>query len=769
MDFTQFVKSHTKHIFIGLQVLLICAVFFVWLLNRGNAFTHIFTVDEYTVSDNAVLGDHVTMEAGESGIFLSTPALHLKKGIYQVQIDYIADSAGNTVSASSSLGSMEMHCPAVELVPSTYSAAMTLDLARSADDVRFHVSYSGSGSFSVLKIGVYETSHGYKKNIFHAFLLCLLLNFLYFLKHSHTGRRKIILALTGIFIVSCYPLYTDFLTVGHDLPFHLLRMEAISQGLSNGTFPVKLHPLWANGQGYAVGIFYGDAFLYLPAVLRLLGLSIQSAYKFFVAFINLGTVLISYYSFRKIFSDNAAGLLGCLAYTLAPYRLMDMYTRASVGEYTAMMMLPLILCGFYLIFHSGKENWLRYAILTAFGLTGLIQSHVLSSVMIAFVVILVCILLVRRVFSKYAFRSLALAALLTLLLNLNFIVPFLDFYQEDIMINSPDWAGRTAGSFQEGGLFPAQLFTLFQNSNGGAWSVSAGIHNEATYGIGILLTAGIFLFVYLFCIYRKDCKEDRNYRASLLCMLLGALLLWMCTCYFPWDALASLGTGIGNVIYSLQFPWRFLAPATVLLTFVLCFSFRMAGQILQKHFGLLFTGCMVLLAVNCGWYFYDFSFSGEPYRVYNTNELYTMQLYSYDYLPGGTDPDAIEENAVYTEGVEPLQSYQKQGTRIRCDIQAGTEGGYVDFPLLHYKYYRCVDLDNGQDFPVSAGTNNMVRVTFPASYSGHVQVSFVEPWFWRAAEILSFLTLLACAGALLFRTGGRKQEKQNSKKFRIFC
>ena len=152
---------------------------------------------------------------------------------------------------------------------------------------------------------------------------------------------------------------------------------------------MKLHPLWANGHGYAVGIFYGDAFLYFPAFLRLLGFSIQSAYKMFVALINLGTILCSYYAFRKMFSSKKSGLIGCIAYTLAPYRLMDLYTRASVGEYTAMMVLPLILCGFYMIFHYSKEKfWWKASLLTAFGLTGLIQSHVLSGLMVGFVIIL---------------------------------------------------------------------------------------------------------------------------------------------------------------------------------------------------------------------------------------------------------------------------------------------------------------------------------------------------------------------------------------------
>ena len=739
-------RLRNKHIFIGLQVLIMILSIGSWLFHRGSADEKIFSPEECIVSESASAEDTVSIDSERSGggIFLSTPLLQLKKGIYQVRIDYSADCAGTTVSASSDLGVTEMRCPPVELNPAANSAALYLDLSRSTDQAAIHVSFSGEGQVSIKGLALYETSYRYKKNIFYAFLLCLFINFGWLLQISRSAQRKILLALSGIFLLSCYPLYTDFLTIGHDLPFHLLRIEAISQGLSHGSFPVKLHPLWAKGYGYAAGIFYGDALLYFPALLRLAGFSVQTAYKFFAAFVNLGTVLLSYYSFRKIFSQPKLGLLGCLAYTLSPYRLMDMYTRASVGEYTAMMFLPLVLCGFYLIFRGSSTKYrLKYAVLTAIGMSGLIHSHVLSSLMAAFVLLTACFALFRR-FSLHTARSLAAAAGLTLAMSLNFILPFLDFYREDIMIKSPQWTGSTIGSFQSGGLFPIQLFTLFQQSNGGAWATVAGISTEPTFGIGIFLTIGLLLFVYLLCVHRSDCRQSRDYYPGVLCTLLGCLLLYMCTCYFPWDALCALGRPVKKVIYSLEFPWRLLAPATLLLTFTLCCAFDMAKKILPGQWRSLLTFSLALLAVNCGWYFYDFAFSGEPYRVYNTHELNTMQMYSYDYLPAGTDPEAIQENAVYSSGIDSLESYQKHGTTITCQISADSEDAYVEFPLMYYKYYRCRDIHTGEELSVRAGTNNMIRVNVPSGYSGSIRLRFEEPWFWRLAEILSSLALVCC-------------------------
>jgi len=744
MNFSSVTKQYARYIIIGIQFLILFTSVCSWLIHRSGAYSKTFALDEYILPETVVVAEDVTTDEimGQSGVFLSTPAFSLKKGIYQIQINYNADRPESSVSVSCDLGSLEYTAPPAELDPHSHSASIILDIARDTDNVSIHAFFSGNGYISITNLGIYETSDRDKKNIFHAFLLCLLIGIGYYFKHSDTSVRQIMLALSAIFLISCYPLYTDFLTAGHDMPFHLLRIDAVKEGLSQGTFPVKLHPLWAKGYGYAAGIFYGDAFLYFPALLRLLGFSIQSAYKYYAALINLGTVLISYYSFRKIFSDKRLGLLGCLAYTLAPYRLMDMYTRSSVGEYTAMMFLPLILCGFYLMFTKQAEThpW-EPVLLTALGMTGLVQSHILSCLMVVFVVLLICIIRVRYIFQWL--RPMLSAVGLTIALNLGFVIPFLDFYQEDVMINSPDWTGQVTGSFQANGLFPIQLAGLFGRSKGGAWPAAAGISSEPTLGIGIFLTVGILLFLYLLCIHFRETAAGHHFYPALLCMLLGCVLLYMCTCYFPWDALISIGDGIKAIIHPLQFPWRLLAPATVLLTFVLCYSFQAAHKCLGRHFNSLLTGGLVLLAINCGWYFYDFSFTGEPYRIYNTYELNTMTMYSYDYLPVGTDPEEIEVNLILSDGVVSLESYRKVGTEITCTVTAEPEGGYIEFPLIYYKYYHCTDLDTGRQLSVCAGTNNMVRADLPGNYSGSIQIRFTEPWFWRLAEAVSFLTLAA--------------------------
>ena len=159
-----------------------------------------------------------------------------------------------------------------------------------------------------------------------------------------------------LFIVSLPEMISGFYD-GHDMAFHLLRIEGIAQELKNGSFPARIHSLSLYGYGYPVSIFYGDILLYLPAMLRIVGVPVMSAYKVYILFINVLTMLISYFSFSKMFKNRNVAVLGTLIYVTSPYRMLDVYIRAAVGEYTAMMAYPLIALALYLIYTSDAADW----------------------------------------------------------------------------------------------------------------------------------------------------------------------------------------------------------------------------------------------------------------------------------------------------------------------------------------------------------------------------------------------------------------------------
>ena len=199
-----------------------------------------------------------------------------------------------------------------------------------------------------------------------------LLNF-----YNEIEHKKIIIS---IFIFVC--LYSSFLLLipgiprGHDLTFHLSRISAISDGLKFGEFPVKVYPNYFGGYGYANGLFYGDVFLYFPAVLCLLGLSVITSYKVFLFVCAICTALSIYICVKSISKSRFAATLSMILYTLSSYRAVDVYIRAAIGEVLAFIFIPIVILGVYEIIYNDKKKWYILTI----GFTGLFLSHNISAV-----------------------------------------------------------------------------------------------------------------------------------------------------------------------------------------------------------------------------------------------------------------------------------------------------------------------------------------------------------------------------------------------------
>ena len=102
-----------------------------------------------------------------------------------------------------------------------------------------------------------------------------------------------------------------------------------------------------------------------------------------------------------------------------------------------------------------------------------------------------------------------------------------------------------------------------------------------------------------------------------------------------------------------------------------------------------------------------------------------------------------------SEGVV-LEDYDKRmlGGEVYA-ANSGQKDGEIRFPLLYYKGYRAWDGESGEPLDVYAGDNFVVTVKVPAGYEGRVEVAFESPWYWRLAEGISVVTLLAMTGEAL--------------------
>lgn len=719
-----------KKIIRALELLILIIAMALLLYSKVKPVSMHFEADDFIVSEDGAL---------------TTPQVALPRGIYRFQLSFLSTEPGAYASVrSEKLAGIRLRSNAYELSTTSTSGYLTADLLSSSDDVYFMVTNPGTGIFELYGADLIKTSDAEKRfgviSIFILILLELVIKFI----ESTKRQKKSYLILTGIALLSSFPIFIDYIGESHDILFHLLRLEGLAEGLRNHTLPVKLQSLWGNGYGYAVGVFYGDILLYPAAALRLLGFSVQGAYKLYTFMINVGTVILSYLSFKKIFDregDDTIGLFSSALYTLSIYRLINTYTRSAVGEYTAMMFLPVILVGFYMILTSAKESESGFEkhkapIITALGLTGLIGCHVLSCEMIAFFIIITLLVFIKKVFVKSNFLKLLEALGITIVLNLGFIIPFADYFFQPLNVRSSSWSGGSTTGIQEYGVSFLQLFSMFPKATGGSFVTTPGITREVSYSIGFTLVALLIAFFVLLIFKRDLIREKPGYKCACFLSVLSVLSLFMSTCYFPFNFLSSLGTPIFKVLGAIQFPWRFIEYATVFMVFVSAFTISAYKDVLRiDRYTALKTSVILLTLITSMWYMNNYVFNSEAYRVYDTYEVNDSAFYSAEYLYEGTDISRFADASLKPSGVS-VDNFSKRGTNVTFTAQSEA-GGYVDLPLNYYKHYKT---SGGSD--ISVGDNNCVRVSIPSGYSGEVSVYFKEPLLWRISEVLSVLSFL---------------------------
>lgn len=679
----------------------------------------------------------------------------LKAGVYRVELQYATDTdminMCTVEDAAVSYDSLLTN--GSHLYAGKSSTDYDMWLLEGTQHLSVHVTYGGTGTLLVTGLILQETNALARISLFVALVLFTAGNLLwYYSREQKKGRisadkRNAGLLLTGVILLSSMPLMMNYVVGGGDIVFHMMRIEGIKDGLLSGQFPVRIPPEWLCGHGYASSVFYGDTLLYIPALLRMTGFTVQTSYKLFLLLLNAATCLTAYYCFRRIFHSRYLGVACSALYTLSVYRIYIMYCRAAVGETIGMLYLPLLVYGFYRVFTEepeGRHYWTA-GIPLCLGFAGLIQSHILSCELAGGFSVLLCLILWKKTFRKKTFLVLAGSVAGACLLSLWFLVPFLDYMLTgDFVIKNV--SGRT---IQERGLHPANLlFGFFQRGENAMNTEAAGI------GITLLLAMAVF-FAYVWCGQVKQ-EEKKLVKAGFVASGMGILAMVCSLSLFPWDALQRMNRVFAMLISSIQFPNRFLGVGTAALTLVagIVGLFCMKREKLWKV--LYGCGITVLLLCSSGYFLDDIAFSSAWFQLYNEESMTTGYIAGEEYLPMGTDAAKLTYRAPSAgEGVE-IEAWEKEALRVsaKCSNSGGGES-YAEVPVLFYKGYAAEA--EGQSLTVCAGENNCVRVMLPAGFQGEFTVDFRESRYWRLAEVISAVSAVLFVGAVYLCL--RKREK----------
>ncbi len=572
--------------------------------------------------------------------------------------------------------------------------------------------------------------------------LALLLLFARGDENAPARRRRyaVPLVLAGIALLASLPLFSNYLYFGHDLDYHLQRITAMAAELSYGQFPVRLTTDSLNGYGYANPLCYCELFLTLPALLYNAWLPLRTCYQVYIFAVTLATAAIAYYSFGTITASRKLGLLGAGLYTLSCYRMVCIYVRAAVGEYTAIAFLPLILAGLYNIYTTEKPRFAQWAPM-AFGMAALVQCHLLSCELIALLLVVFCLLRLRETLRPARLLAWLKAALLALALSAWYFFPFLISTREiNLMVNGP-----LIGKIQGQGTYLVQLFSPFGCGYGGT---ADGTSNDMTLTLGLPLAAGFMLVIY--CLLRRErWQQQETLRRMQAAFGFAMLTLVLSLRVFPWDGVQNwLGRAAGKMAGMFQYPWRFLSLGTVLL----CLAVLLAVQLLQEKNVRLAKGAAAalaacaLLTVGVVQTQITTGMSEQAYNVF-LNRQPNATTGVGEYLIDGTSG----YETIWAQpkpGSEELQllSYEKRGGKAYLTVENDGDAADISVPIFNYGHYYAVDEATGDAYALGTGENARITLNIPAGYTGTIVIAYHAPVYWHAFELVSLLALIGSVG-----------------------
>lgn len=533
----------------------------------------------------------------------------------------------------------------------------------------------------------------------------------------------------AVLIGSAPALKTTFV-IGHDGTYHMARLLNLADGLKNGQFPVRMGGFAYDGYGGVMSVFYPDTFLYPFALMILGGASAVYVCNVFSVALNIGAALSMYAAAKRLFEKRWAATGASILYTLASYRVVNVFTRIAFGEALAMVFLPLFLVNLYDVVCGDARRWKGLALSAAC----IFCSHMITTLLCAVLAAGFCLLHIRKIILQKRLLPLVKAVLVCLLLCLYRIGPLVMYSMQGLGADDL-FRNITEFSVELGQVLMMNAGTITRETNNPQIM-------EFSVEIGLPLMIGAALALY--AALQKE-ERGKSEWAALKLVAGGALMTIAATDFFPWGAVSLLTKG--QVGY-IQFTWRLLILATPMLA--------LAGGYGLCEFGGKRQDAAAVAALSMAVICVMPIFSSEIQNPIYVEKGVIISPFMGRSFPEYTYSDttdflAIRKRSVEIVGDAEMADYEKRSTTITAQVSARTESR-ITFPLFDYDGFRATV--DGREIAVERGSNNRVSVVLPAGTSGALKIWFAGKWWWRVGDAVSAAALIG----LLFWM--KKEEKK---------
>ncbi len=708
----------------------------------------------------------VSEEEVEEESVLYTEKFTLYPGAYRITVSYVSqvnymEEADIDVGLSYlnlSSGQQGYYCQfeSMLLRDGTDCVEQTLQVTSPGklSSIQLSLDFYGQGEVTVYSIELTEIC-AYRYLSFLGWFLIFagfdVLFFLLFTSYRYHYAREL-----GVLVVICLagilPFLADWSIMGHDTLFHVARIRYLAYELAHGNYFPPIYSAAWNHYGYSTPLFYGQLFLYIPAILYNCGFSLTFAYNFYLIMMTVAACLIMYYCALKILGKTSSALLASALYTFSAHRLTDVLTRAAFGEFTAMAFLPLLVLGFYNIYTvpKGEKITIQSYWPIILGFTCIAGSHTLTMFMSAIVIFLFCLIFIKKTLEPKRFVALVRAAGLTFLVNLGILVMMIDSMGMNLRVD------QLTNYIQGGAAYPLQLLNAVVN-NYQEYTLDGSASNELSLSVGFSITLGLLLFLVWAARKKEGRKEERNRDVFMsVCWGFSVLALFLSSVYMIYDYMAFLPKALYYLFSVYEFAWRWLTYASLFGAFcTAAVADREEVSALFRPVSVQFILCMILV-INTGQIYSDQLLTSDLHRF--TNNLY--ESYGLDggdeFFIYGTNTNLLSVRyMIYDEEELQVESYVYENGEWLLTVENLTDHvAGIHLPLLNYDHYAARETETGETIEHGTGHNYQVYLYIPAGYSGTIAVRYRLPVYWKLAIAISVVT---DAALMIYICWGRRK------------
>jgi len=517
----------------------------------------------------------------------------------------------------------------------------------------------------------------------------------------------------------------------HD-DIQVIRVFEMDKCFRDGQLPCRFVPDMGYGYGYPQFIYYSPLPYYVMEIFHLLGFQFIDSVKigFILSFIFSG---FSMFLLGKSLWGNLGGLVSALFYVYAPYRASDVYSRGAVGEFWALVFLPLV---FWAIFEFVKKEKFKYIAFLALSYAGLLLTHNLTSLAFTPVAVLWGIFLCFYFRKERLLVKLFLGGLWGIGFASFFVLPLI-FERRFVHLET-----MTYGYFNYLAHF-VSLKQLFFSPFWGYGSSELGPYDDLSFAIGTFHWLFAFLAIIVAFFLRKKDEFSFLVAVSLGLVFFFSAFMTHQRSVFIWNSLPFLSY--------FQFPWRFL----VLVIFS---ASTLAGLIVNKvktpKISFLITFLMVFGVIILNAFYFR---PNEWYDISDKEKLsgvlWEKQLTAsiFDYLPifakappSKKAPDLPE--VIFGKG--EIKEFHKGTNWQKGKILVKEGETMVRLPLFYFPNFK-VWVD-GEETAISYN-NDLGLITFNLPQGEHQFLAKLENTPVRnLADIFTLLSILSFGGWIAY-------------------